>query len=143
MRTTYFAAPLLAFALAAFPAVSLHAQQYGPPQDHDHDAAQRDSGQWDAPPSEFHDTERQGFHDGIEAARFDMENNRGMDPHRSRMFRHPPVSGEMRHEYREGFVQGYNVAMQHGHDRDRDHRDHDGDHHDDDHHDGPPQQPNS
>jgi hypothetical protein len=134
MRTTYLAAPFLAFALAAFPAVSLHAQQYGPQQggDHDHDASQ----QWDAPPSEFRETARQGFHDGIEAARFDMQNQRGMDPHNARMFRHPPVDRDQRHDYRQGFVQGYNVGMQHAHDGD--HRDHDGDHHD-----GQPPQPNS
>lgn len=131
MRIIRLAAPFLAIAMAALPAVSLHAQQYGSQQgDHDHDAMQRDSGQWDAPPSEFSETSRQGFHDGIEAARADMENHRGMDAHDSRMFRHPPVDHHQRHDYRQGFIQGYNVAMHHAHDGDRDH---DGDHHNDDH----------
>jgi len=134
MRIIRLAAPFLAIAMAALPAVSLHSQQYGPQQgDHDHDAMQRDSGQWDAPPSEFSEISRQGFHDGIQAARFDMENHRGMDPRDSRMFRHPPVDRGQRHDYRQGFIQGYNVAMHHGHDGDRDHRDHDGDHHNDGH----------
>ena len=134
MRAIRLAAPFLAFALAALPAVSLHAQQYGPPQG-DRDSAQRDSGQWDAPPAEFHDAGRRGFHDGIEAARSDFDNHGQMDARRSPMFRHPPVPEEARHEYREGFMRGYDVSMHHAHEGDRDHRDHDGDHHD-----GPPQQ---
>ncbi len=56
-----------------------------------------------------------------------------MDPRHSRMFRHPPVDRRDRNDYRQGFIQGYNVAMQHAHDGGRDHRDHD------DHHDGSPQ----
>jgi hypothetical protein len=50
------------------------------------------------------------------------------------MFRHPPVPEEARHEYREGFMRGYDVSMHHHHDGDHD-RDRDGDHHD-----GPPLQ---
>jgi hypothetical protein len=135
MRTIRLAAPFLAIALAALPAVSLHAQQYSPQQG-DRDSAHGDSGQWDAPPSEFSDVSRQGFHDGIEAARFDFDNHRGMDPRDSRMFRHPPVPREQRHDYQEGFLRGYDVGMHHAHDGDRDHRYHDGDHHD-----SPPQPP--
>ena len=140
MTNIRLAAPFLAIALAALPATRLHAQQYGPQQQGsqqgDRNPGQHDSGQWDTPPSEFHDTARQGFHDGIEAARFDMENQRGMDPHSSRMFRHPPVERNQRQDYRQGFIQGYNEAMHHAHDGD--HRDRDGDHHD-----APPPQPNS
>ena len=110
MRTIRLAAPFLAFALAALPAVS----------------------QWDAPPAEFHDAGRRGFHDGIEAARSDFDSHGQMDARRSPMFRHPPVPEEARHEYREGFMRGYDVSMHHHHDGDHDH--------DGDHHDGPPQQ---
>ena len=36
-------------------------------------------GGWDAPPREFSDIQRQGFHDGIEGARKDIQNHRQPD----------------------------------------------------------------
>jgi hypothetical protein len=110
MKLVRFTTPVLALALAACPAVRLHAQE-GPGH-----------GQWDAPPAEYHDAGRQGFHDGMESARHAWENREPMDPHRSPRFRHPPVPPEVRHEYREGFERGYNAAMHHHHDFDHDGR---------------------
>ena len=86
-----------AFAATASPAVEYVAYQPG----------------WDAPPAEYHDVKRQGFHDGIEAARHDFEHHRSPDVNRHEEFRHPHVEPGMRDDYREGFRHGYEVAMHH------------------------------
>ena len=80
--------------------------QPGPPPDHDR-------GPWDAPPAEFRDIQRRGFHDGIEAARRDIAEQRPPDVERKREFREPPVPPEGRQEYREGFHRGYDMAIGH------------------------------
>ena len=79
----------------------------------DHDA-------WDAPPHEFREIQRQGFHDGIEGARKDFDNHRRPDVENREEFRHPHVEGSAREDYREGFRRGYERAMAHlmGHDHD-------------------------
>jgi len=76
---------------------------------------------WDAPPDEFRDVQRQGFHDGLDAGREDAEHHhRNME--KSRMYRHPPGPPEAREDYREGFRRGYDKAFEHySHDRDHDH----------------------
>jgi|CZKL01.1.fsa_nt_gi hypothetical protein len=80
---------------------------------------------WDEPPSEFRDVQRQGFHDGVEGARKDFDNHRPPSPENRDEYRHPHVSRDARHDYREAFRRGYQVGMQHmmG-DRDH-HHDHD------------------
>jgi hypothetical protein len=80
--------------------------QPGPPPD-------QGRGPWDAPPAEFHDVQRQGFHDGIEAARKDIAEQRPPDVEQKREFREPPVPPEVRDEYREGFHRGYDMALTH------------------------------
>jgi hypothetical protein len=90
--------------------------QPGPPPDHDR-------GPWDAPPQEFRDVQRQGFHDGIEAARRDIAEQHPIDVERKREFREPPVPPESREEYREGFHRGYDMALTHF----RDEHEHHGD----------------
>jgi hypothetical protein len=72
-----------------------------------------DRGPWDAPPAEFRDIQRKGFHDGIEAARRDIAEQRPPDVERKREFREPPVPPEGREEYREGFHRGYDMAIAH------------------------------
>lgn len=68
---------------------------------------------WDAPPQELNDIQRQGFHDGIEGARRDVENHRPPDVENRDEFRHPRVPPELREAYRDGFRRGYRRAMQH------------------------------
>ncbi len=70
-------------------------------------------GGWDQPPAEFHDIQRQGFHDGIDAARRDFSNHRHADADDHEQYRHPHVGRGMRDDYREGFRRGYDVAMHH------------------------------
>lgn len=72
-------------------------------QDHD----------WDQPPQEFRDVQRRGFHEGIEAARHDVERHRHADADDHETFRHPPVPREDRDAYRDAFRRGYERAMQH------------------------------
>ena len=76
-------------------------------QDHDRD------GGWDAPPGEFREIQRQGFHDGIEGARKDFDNHRPPNVNNREEFRHPRVSASARDDYREGFRRGYDAAMRH------------------------------
>ena len=85
-------------------------------------AQDRDRGGWDAMPDQYRDVQRQGFHDGIEGARKDFENHRRPDVENREEYRHPHVPEGERHEYREGFREGYQRGVEHlfGH-NDRDH----------------------
>jgi hypothetical protein len=117
MTRNGFAISALAIALAA-PAFATAqpyaspAEQYGQDRDHDHS--------WDTPPQEFHDIQRQGFHDGVEGARKDFDNHRRADVNNRDEYRHPHVPASARGDYRDGFRRGYETAMDHlmgSHDR--------------------------
>jgi len=108
--------PLLAFLLGVSGPVI--AQGHGPyeptntsptayAQDYDH------HGDWDAPPAEFREVQREGFHDGVEGAKKDFDNHRTPDVNNREEYRHPKVSHADRADYREGFRRGYEVAMAH------------------------------
>jgi len=73
----------------------------------------QERGDWDAPPREWNDIQRRGYHDGIEGARRDFENHRRPDVDNRDEYRHPDVPADMRGAYREGFRRGYDVAMSH------------------------------
>lgn len=106
MRLTWFAVPILAVAAGVItspPAVHAAAPQ-GP--------AYVQPG-WDAPPSEFREVQRQGFHDGIEGARKDFDHHRMPDVNNREEYRHPHVDHSVREDYREGYRRGYEVAMHH------------------------------
>lgn len=88
--------------------------QYGPPQGGPPPGAYgQGPGGWDAPPAEYQQYAQQGFHDGIEGARRDVENHRRPNVNNRDEFRHPNVPGQFRHDYRKGFRNGYDRAMQH------------------------------
>lgn len=70
-------------------------------------------GGWDAPPPEFREVQRKGFHDGIEGARKDFDNHRPPNVQNREEYRHPHVDTAMRDDYRDGFRRGYDVAMRH------------------------------
>jgi len=70
-------------------------------------------GRWDEAPSEYRDAERQGFHDGVEAARHDFETRSHKDADDHDRYRHPRVEREMVSDYRAGFKEGYSRAMHH------------------------------
>jgi hypothetical protein len=110
MMRNRLAASVLAVALATSGYVigqpfTASGSAYG--QDRDHDRA------WDAPPQEFRDIQRQGFHDGIEGARKDYDNHRRPDVNNRDEYRHPHVPDSAKADYRDGFRRGYEVAMDH------------------------------
>jgi hypothetical protein len=73
----------------------------------------QDRGGWDAPPSEFREVQRQGFHDGIEGARKDFDHHRAPNVNGREEYRHPHVDPAVRDDYREGYRRGYDAAMHH------------------------------
>ncbi len=66
---------------------------------------------WDAPPEAFDQIRRQGFQDGIEGARRDLDNHRQPNVENRDEYRRPNVPPQMWEQYREGFRRGYNAAM--------------------------------
>jgi hypothetical protein len=111
MMRNRLAIPALVFALATSGFVM--AQPFASPtsafQDRDHD---RDH-DWNSPPQEFRDIQRQGYHDGIEGARKDYDNHRRPDVNNRDEYRHPHVAESARGDYREGFRRGYETAIDH------------------------------
>lgn len=78
-------------------------------QDYDHDHHE----DWDQPPHEFREIQRQGFHDGVDGAKRDFEHHRMPDVNNREEYRHPSVSKAYREDYREGYRRGYDAAMAH------------------------------
>lgn len=109
MTFKWFAISTLAVALAV-PAFAPARVFAAASQDRDYD---RDHQGWDAPPAEFRDVQRQGFHDGIEGARRDFDHHRSPDVDHREEYRHPHVDSSLRDDYREGYRRGYDVAMHH------------------------------
>ncbi|HEU5352735.1 MAG TPA: hypothetical protein VFU55_14180 [Terracidiphilus sp.] len=113
MKLRRFTVPALAILMGTGGlgmALTAGAQQ-GPPQGYY--GQQHDRGDWDAPPREFNDIQRRGFHDGIEGARKDLDNHRRPDVENRDEYRHPNLPPELREQYREAFRRGYNRAMRH------------------------------
>ncbi|MGH9617474.1 MAG: hypothetical protein ACRD28_12100 [Acidobacteriaceae bacterium] len=68
---------------------------------------------WQQPPPDYNGVRRQGFHDGIDAARRDIGRGMAPNPNRHERFRHPPVRRGQRDDYRRGFSRGYQAAYDH------------------------------
>jgi hypothetical protein len=77
---------------------------------------------WDQPPDEYRDAQRQGFHEGIEAARKDWDRHSHKDADDHERYKHPPVPESLHGDYRDGFKHGYEMAMHHM--KDEHHDDH-------------------
>ena len=97
-------------------------QQQGPPppppgqgygQNGQGSYGQGGQGGWDAPPQEYSEFQRRGFHDGIQAAHQDFQSQGRPNPMQHIEFRHPPVPPPARSDYREAFRKGYFMAMHH------------------------------
>ena len=82
---------------------------YGPPQ-----AGAPPIGYGDRGYDRGYDVRQMGHRDGIQAAYRDMQDRRSPDARRHGEFRHPPVDGRVRDEYRNGFVDGYADAYRRG-----------------------------
>lgn len=109
-HTTFrrYASPLLALAMIASGGAAIAQGYGGQPQGYG-----QGPGGWDAPPPEFQEVQRRGFHDGIEGARKDFDNHRPPNPNNRDEYRHPPVERSLRGDYRNGFARGYQVSMNH------------------------------
>jgi hypothetical protein len=69
---------------------------------------------WDAPPAEWNEIQRRGFHDGLEGAHRDFDNHRRPDVDNREEYKHPDdVRGELREAYREGYRSGYERGVAH------------------------------
>jgi hypothetical protein len=66
---------------------------------------------WDASPDGLSDVQRQGFRDGVEGARKDVDNDRRPDVNNRDEYRHPNLPSNLWGPYRDGFAHGYQVAM--------------------------------
>lgn len=129
MNIKWFSIPALALCMAApatikavaneVPSTPTAAQSQDQYQDRDRD---RD---WDRTPDNYRDAQRQGFHEGMEAARSDYMSHRHADADDHDVYKHPPVDERDRGQFREGFKEGYRRAMDHM--RNDRHRDHDDD----------------
>jgi hypothetical protein len=87
--------------------------QYAQPQQGPPPPGYGGQGGWDAPPSEFTDAARRGFHDGLDGARKDYENHRAPNVNNRDEYRHPNVAKDLRHDYRMGFQRGYDAGVRH------------------------------
>jgi hypothetical protein len=67
---------------------------------------------WTNPPAGT-DQAKQGYRDGIEAAKLDQAAKRPIDAKGSHLYVHPPVKGAARDEYRASFAAGYDAAVKH------------------------------
>ena len=119
MNITRFASPILALTLAAFTGAVSAQQPYpqGPPPPQgayqQGPGYQGGPGGWDAPPGEYREVARQGFRDGMDGARRDVENHRRPNVNNRDEFRHPHVAGYDRRDYRMGFRRGYDAFFTH------------------------------
>ena len=68
-----------------------------------------DPGQW-APPPQFTEMQREGFHDGVDGARKDFGNHRRPNVANRDEYRRPRVPEQFWREYREGFRRGYEMT---------------------------------
>ncbi|WP_263379864.1 hypothetical protein [Granulicella paludicola] len=108
--TTRTATALLSFALLAASGVASAQYYQGPPPQ----GPGYDRGGWDAPPPQFAAAQQRGFHDGVEGARRDFDNHRRPDVNNRDEYRNPHfIAPPDRQSYREGFRQGYRVAVEH------------------------------
>ena len=119
MTKTWFAVYALALSLGATSG-GMAARAYATPAPSQ--PQYEGQGRWDEPPSEYRDAQRQGFHDGIEAAHNDFTNHRHRDADDHERYKHPQVERELVSDYRSAFREGYSRAMHHM--KDEEHHDH-------------------
>jgi len=114
MMNKRFAGLTLAAVMMMAPfATQAVAQQGPPPPPPGYGSGYGPAYGWDAPPRDFQEIQRQGFHDGIYGARKDFENHRRPTPNNRDEYRRPPVSPRDRYAYRMGFERGYRVGWDH------------------------------
>lgn len=113
MTKTWFAVSALGLALGATSSGIVAKAYAAPPASPAAGQYQEGQSRWDEPPSEYRDAARQGFHDGVEAARRDFETRSHKDADDHDRYRHPNVEREFVDDYRHAFREGYSRAMHH------------------------------
>jgi len=104
--TTRYLTAILSFAMLTGFAAAQYPQGAPPPPAY----AQG----WEAPPGQFAAAQQRGYHDGVEGARKDFDNHRPPNVNNRDEYRNPKfIAPPDRHDYRAGFRQGYQVAVQH------------------------------
>ena len=69
---------------------------------------------WMQPPPEFKEMQRQGFHEGVQAAIKDFDHHRDPDLERHKEYVHPKhMDRSFVPDYRDGYRRGYNDAYKH------------------------------
>jgi hypothetical protein len=68
---------------------------------------------WMQPPPEFKEMQREGFHEGVQAAIKDFDKHRDPDLERHKEYVRPKVDRSYVPDYRDGYRRGYNDAMKH------------------------------
>ncbi|MGA8530447.1 MAG: hypothetical protein WB622_12085 [Acidobacteriaceae bacterium] len=83
-------------------------------------------GEWQPmePPGNWSSAWHSGFHDGIQAARHDIDAHKDPDPSRHDTFRHPDRPRDERPDFRDGFRRGYQMEYDHFWHHHHDHDDH-------------------
>jgi len=115
MKLTRFLAPAFALTLLSAGWSGAAFAQYGPPPHPPPPGYQEGPPRgWDAPPPEFREYQARGYHDGVIGATKDYQNHRRPTPENRDEFRHPNfIPPAFRHDYRDGFRQGYFAAVRH------------------------------
>ena len=113
MKAKRFIIPALTIVLSASTALA-NAQYYGQGGPPPPPPGYGQGGGWEQAPQEFRDAQRRGFQDGVNGARKDFDNHRPPNVRNRDEFRNPKfIAPPDRHDYREGFRRGYEVAVQH------------------------------
>jgi ribosome modulation factor len=89
------------------------ARAYGSPLGASSSLAAQDRDDWQRPPQDLRDMQRQGFHDGIVGASKDFDNHRRPDVNNRDEYRNPHLPPEQREAYQEGFRRGYDRGVSH------------------------------
>lgn len=111
-RTSRIATALLSLSMLAATGVASAQYYQGPPPQGP--GYGYDRGGWDAPPPQFAAAQQRGFRDGVQGARRDFDNHRRPDPNNRDEYRNPHfIAPPDRQSYREGFREGYRVAVDH------------------------------
>lgn len=111
----FVASALLGLTLAAPAVLIAQGPPQGPPPPGYRNGGDWEHERWAMAPNEYAAVKQQGFRDGMYGARKDVENGRRPTPENRDEYRRPNVSRRDMRAYRDGFREGYQVAMSHFH----------------------------
>lgn len=113
MKTAKFVASALLGLTLAAPAIVIAQGPPPPPPPGYRNGGDWEHERWAMAPGNYAAVKQQGFRDGMYGARKDVENGRRPTPNNRDEYRNPSVPRREVGAYRDGFREGYNVAMRH------------------------------